>query len=311
MTSADTIYSRGIRTVLVTVVVLVVAAELFTRLFLGRISKIERRELDEIAALHNEPPPAGARRVLVVGNSLLRAGVDFPGLTRALQPAWDAKRLIIESTDFYDWYYGLRRLLREGVRLDAVVVMLSPQQLSSSTVRGDYFARRLMTPGDVFAVGRDAHIPRTQQADMALSSVSEFYGMRSEIRKVILGRMIPSLPNLMTQLAPPPTWDPDQEKLFRMASVRLKALRDLLGPHAVPLLLVMPPLPNSLGSAAIVRAGIAANVPVLVPIPSGTLPLSSYSDGFHLNDAGAAQFTAALTQALHDALPPKGSVVVR
>jgi len=67
--------------------------------------------------------------ILLVGNSLLNEGVDFPQFTADMPTKWRIKRLVIESTTYIEWYYGLGRIFRDGARPDLVCLMLSWEQL--------------------------------------------------------------------------------------------------------------------------------------------------------------------------------------
>ena len=78
----------------------------------------------------------GRTHVLVVGNSLLDEDVRFDRLHDALAARWDARRFVVEQTFYYDWYYGLKRLYREGARPDVVVLMLSHETVASHRDRG-------------------------------------------------------------------------------------------------------------------------------------------------------------------------------
>ena len=55
-------------------------------------------------------------------------------------------------------------------------------------------------------------------------------------------------------------------------------------------------------AAALEQAGQRAGVEVLEPVAAGAIPPSGFSDGFHLNEAGAARYTAALAPALRHAI---------
>lgn len=283
-----------------------ISIELVTRTVLVKISRVEMRQIKEYENTVRIPShPASGRRLLVVGNSLLLEGVDFPALTTALKTGWSAQRFVVDDTSYYDWYYGLRRLYGEGAKYDAVALVLTAQQLTASRVRGSYFARRLMSPPDFFAVARDVGMHPTEAVDLFFSSISEFYGLRSELRKVLLGRLMPGLPSLTARFNTYPRWMPDSEQIYRMSIDRLSALRDLSNRFGTRFLLVIPPISRSAdldGSRDVLRAGTATGVTILIPIPSGSLPTSQYSDGFHLNNSGAKHFTTAFVSTLNDTL---------
>lgn len=275
------------------------------RLGVPRISRIEgriTRELAETRTLRPATPPA--RSVLVLGNSLLDAGIRFNRLHERLGPGVKAQRLVVEDTSYFDWYYGLRRLFDSGTRPDVIVLMLAPRQLLNSNVRGAFFAYHLMRLRDLPAVAHDTHLTNTQASGLAFGHFSAIYGLGPEVRKVVLSRLIPDLPALMTLLVhvrPPKVESGD---VIALATERLRALREEVDAHGARLVLAIPALlvEDGIPALDLVRAGRAAGVPVLLPIRPGDLPASSFGDGYHLNEAGAAVFTNALATAIRDAL---------
>ena len=95
----------------------------------------------DLGRIHNEMVAARAirkvgirRDFLFVGNSLLLWGVDIDFLNRQLMPLVTVRRFAIQQTTFYDWYFGIRRLLNEGARPDSVVLALEPRHLVQSGV---------------------------------------------------------------------------------------------------------------------------------------------------------------------------------
>ena len=98
---------------------------------LDRVSRIQRRTVEEYRLAQTiGADTCGRKHVLLVGNSLLDEDVRFDRVRDALADRWDARRFVIEQTFYYDWYYGLKRLFREGARPDVVIVML-PETLGS------------------------------------------------------------------------------------------------------------------------------------------------------------------------------------
>jgi hypothetical protein len=71
-------------------------------------------------------------------------------------------------------------------------------------------------------------------------------------------------------------------------------LRSLCERYGTGFILVIPPTLGDSGVGAVMQAGVAQGVPVLVPFRPGKLPIEDYSDEVHLNSSGAAKFTFAL-----------------
>src|ERR1700754_4717356 len=108
-------YILGIGAFVGLCLLVVAATELGARTVVNRISAVQRGFDDEYRAALGlgRPGRAAKKSVLVVGNSLLRTGLTFDRVQRAMAPKYDARRLIVDDTRYYDWYFGLRRLFAE------------------------------------------------------------------------------------------------------------------------------------------------------------------------------------------------------
>jgi len=302
--------SAGLRWCVMLVALLAVfaaAIEIGARALVNRVSRIEAR----IAREYSEallPPVPGRPLVLFVGNSLFLEGVRFDALKEASADRFEARRFVVESADYLDWHYGLRRLFAAGARPEAVVLMLNATQLASSRSRGEYSAFRLTRRGDVLALSADLHASPTETAAMVFGNLSMFYGLRAEVRKVVLGRLMPDLPLLTREIArnaPAPLSSAALDGIVRQ---RIAVLRDECAAHDARLIFAIPP---GLGSYdAVLRfAGAvrSAGVPVLAPFGPGEYTRSDFSDGFHLNAAGARKYTAKLIPAAREAVTGGGA----
>jgi hypothetical protein len=281
-----------------------VGAEAVVRLAFDRISRIQRRTADEHRAAVTASRSGTGRRLLVVGNSLLDEGVQFDALKDRLAPNWDARRFVVEQTFYTDWYYGLRRLFKEGARPDAVIMVLTPGQWTRDEIRGDYSAQYLMTRGDAARATLALHMHPTRATSFLLASESKFWGARAEIRNFLLGRVMPDLVTLMNISTVGGSSQIDDETIEQAAAPHLERCRRLAAAYGAVIVALVPPVlqPHD-GAAALVRAGERAGVEVLVPVTSGRYPAAYYRDaGFHLNATGAHAFTTTLGSTLPEAL---------
>jgi hypothetical protein len=283
-------------------VLVALGVEAVARVGLDRVSKTQRRTVDEYrqASAIGVDQPAGRKHLLVVGNSLLDEDVRFDDLRAALEPGWDARRFVVEQTYYLDWYFGLKRLFRAGARPEAVVLMLSTRQWIRNNSRGDYSAHYLMDIADVPAAGRELGLDLTQQTSLLIASVSKFWAARAEMRNFVLGHLMPDLGRLMdfSSIADPrPMVDAEVEEIARGRLERLKALTQAYGAELIVVLPVV--LERNDGAAGFLRAAAAAGVTTLRPVESGAFEPRLYRDaGFHLNASGAAAFTERLIPAL-------------
>jgi hypothetical protein len=282
------------------------AAEAVARLALDRVSKIQRRTALEYEAARSigGDDSSGRRPLLVVGNSLLDEGVRFDRVHAALNERWDARRFVVEQTYYYDWYYGLRRLFREGSRPEVVAIMLSPLQWFRSDSRGDYSAQFLMSAVDLPRAAHDLGLHPTQATNLVFAKASKFWGARTEIRNFVLGRAIPGLGALMNLSS---VVDPHQltdEEVEGVAKDRLDRLNEIVRANGAQLIVLVPPIMKTPdGSLGLVRAAQRAGIAALRPVVSGAYGQEMYRDaGFHLNPVGATAFTERLIPALQDEL---------
>ena len=283
---------------------LLASVELVVRFGLGRSSRIEGRidgEHRAVLAMVRSSGPG--TKVLVIGNSLLLLGVDFPVLQSALGPQSKAARYVIEQTGYLDWYYGLRRLYSEGARPDAVVLPLSARQMITDSVRGEYFAHRMMNTSDVLDAARDAKLSATGTFSLLLGRFSAFYGTRSETRKFVLIKAVPGVEDLVPYMIQGRDRNPlDHDRVVRIAGLRLKQMDELVRKHGGHFIFVVPASLDPDEDVYLQEAGRAAGVRVLVPLPTGSLSSKDFTDGFHLSPAGASRFTSALARDIRGAI---------
>lgn len=299
--------ARDIALLLLVCVLFCALLELGARLHFSRISQMEHRRQVEYqnALTMRSLKDRQAASILIVGNSLLLEGVNFPQLQKDFDPRFELQRTVIENTFYLDWYYALRRMFRLGARPDIVVVMLNPIQLTSPAFDGDYSAHLLVDRRDLLSFARDVEADRNATSSLLLANLSSFYGTRTEIRSWILGHILPGLPQLFhSGAAPRPTVLPE------LASQRIAQLREVCEQHGTQLVLVLPPARLSSGVDVVTQAATANRVNLLLPIAPGVLPSSDYSDNFHLNSSGAGKFTPALAAGLRQVLS-QANVTVR
>lgn len=287
--------------------------EFACRFAIPRVSRIERRMETEHAILlaAGQSAPQSVR-AFVIGNSLLGEGIRFDDARRTLQPDIELNRFLVEDTCYFDWKYGLRRLLAEGAKPNVVVMVMTARQLISPRIRGDYFAYHLMALGDLPAVAGETEASNTRTSDLAFGNLSAFGGIRSELRKLFASALVPDLQHLtslMTAQSVPPM---DAAVVRSESKRRLLELKQLLEQHGSRFILVIPPEGTKAAetmASVVQEAGTAAGVSVLVPVVPGSLPARLFADGFHLNEQGARVFTPRFVESLRAEILPKMPVV--
>ncbi len=286
--------------------------ELAARYWLPRIRSIDARFDRELGRAGQLRPVAGQPvPILIVGNSLMQKAISFPLLNDKLAPEYAGTRFVVEDTDYFDWYYGLSRLFREGARPKAVVLVLSARQLVAQDVRGDIFAHLLMDRHDLLSVKQSLATDNTVASGLLFANFSRFYGFRSEVHKWFLVRVLPDFPALAAKLRPPPAPLASDDQIDNEVTERLRKLAGLCSQYGAQFIMVVPPSTAAHdGSGAVQSAGSHSGVPVLVPFQPQQLPLKLfYTDRFHLNILGAKIFTEALSTELRQVL--HGDAVVQ
>jgi hypothetical protein len=288
------------------IALVLIGMELLSRFAYPRFSGAEQQFAREYrASVDTGRAVTTARQTIILGNSLLDAGLQFDQARQALLPDVDAKRLMFADTRYYDWYYGLRKLFADGARPDVIVLLLSSGQFVSSSSRGDYSAYHLMRTQDVIQAARDLTLSNTATSNLAFANVSAFFGVRAEARRGILHRIFPDLPDMMALITSYPAVVAPPGSVDQIALSRMQALRDLTCQFGARLVLVVPPTgAPQVGDPMLEElqnAGKLAEVPVLVPVECGSLTADFYSDNyFHLNRQGAEVFTRRFVESLQN-----------
>ncbi len=243
--------------------------------------------------------PGEPTSVLMVGNSLLVAGVDVDRLQELMSGNLRIYPIFLEGTAYYDWLYGLRRLFRQGARPQVVVVGLPVNFFLGTGVRQEFSPMMLFDARDVLDVASDLRLDHTAASNLLLAHSSTFWDTRSLLRAQVLRRIVPHFEDLFSLVKTKPTI-PHGSEFEAVAISRLRTLRELCEAHGAKLTILVPPTPSS--ESAVRQMAIAsqkAGVQTFVPIDPGALSARFYQpDALHLNSEGAALFTSALATEL-------------
>src|SRR5689334_7282368 len=100
--------------------------------------------------------------------------------------------------------------------------------------------------------------------------------------------------DLLTRSAPPTS----REDVLRISESHLQEMKQLCATHGTHFIYLLPP-GFDVREDAIVDAAARADASLLVPVHSDAWPKSKFSDGFHLSEAGAREFTQILSPSLY------------
>lgn len=292
------------------IVLVLLCAEALSRYAFPRISQIEsritsdEREVMSIPAARSDSVPT----ILLAGNSLLLRGLEYPKIRQDMVPHAQVLRYVIENTEYLDWYYGLHHLFESGVRPSTVVLCLNLGQTVSSLTLGDYSARHLFGVSELLPVAHDAGMSPTQVTELVLSHWSAFYASRATIRNFVLNKADPPYAMALHELADSTKRSvPSNEELVTKARVHLRALQQLCERYGVQFVLLIPPS-LSHSNDLLASAADTEHISFYYPLPAGSLgPEDFRADGSHLNEKGAAVFTAAIERCLQTRISKAGN----
>lgn len=283
---------------------LLIGIEGTTRTLILPKSNIESRTKAEFNAAAAIRSNGKNHTLLLLGNSLLGQGVEMHELGAMLPPGWKVRRLLVEDTSFYDWYYGMRNLFSNESHPDAVVLMLSIKQITSESVRGEYSAYRLMRFMDLPELASNLQLHPTAASGLLVGNLSAFYGTRVEIRKQVLRLLIPDFAQLTRLIIPSQSVGKNEELLGEKLRMRFDKLKQLSDSKSIRMAILIAPESGLRNETLKAACSIAAKVgfDVLAPVRPEELGINDFSDGFHLNGKGAAKFTKAFAETLRSYL---------
>ena len=105
-------------------------------------------------------------------------GVALPVLKAHLKAHYVPVPYFVLGSNYYDWFFGLKRLFAEGMRPEYILLGLSPDQLATSDLRGDISARYMVQQSDLINVVRQTHMDATRASEFILAHYSEYYNTR-------------------------------------------------------------------------------------------------------------------------------------
>ena len=273
-------------------------------------SRISRQYEDAVKMQHagvGEPPS-----VLMVGNSLLLHGIQLDRLRSMTSSSMQIYPIFLEATGYYDWLYGLRKILREGAKPDVVVVGVGVNYFLANSTRQDYAPMLFVDGRDTLAMASDLHLDRTATSNLWLAHVSTFWDTRSAIRTQVLNHFVPHLEDLFSLVSPRPSI-PQGREFEEITIPRLQRLRELCEANGAKLILLVPPtLDSETAVSEMSYVARTVGVDVSVPIdPAGLSPKYYQPDGMHLNREGAVLFTSALAKDLPERVSTQNTLASR
>jgi hypothetical protein len=281
------------------------ACEAGMRLYGSRLSKDVRHleQFAEIAARISAPARPGETRVLFLGNSLTRYGVDVEEFTRAVaesgREAVRVERLMPDNTALADWYYAYRSLFADcGRAPDVLVIGFAGGHLNDAPSRhperlARYYCRWPHLP----ELCRRDLLTVDSRAGFALAGLSSLLCHRDRIESRVLDLLIPGYQQglqelnrrLLRETASPPPTPPTFHRLRQLLTLaRADGVEVLLAAMPVPEPYDIEPEVRQLADELGVRLIDCRRVPGVTP--------EMFPDGLHMDVRAARLYTRFLAQ---------------
>ena len=245
--------------------------------------------------------------VLLLGNSLTLTDVDMELLAGELGPSNRLARWAIDDTNYLDWYFGLRRAVRNGARPKLILLGGRSSHFLAGHVRDRFFAHYILDWRDLPEAAARTGADATGVSNLGLAQASAFYGSRDEIFKRCLTALVPSFPKLGRQMAAGAKRAAAPAALpAAVLSERFKELQQLASRCGARLVLWVPPAPGpDPGAALLSQAAEREGIPVILPGGQEAWAKEDFSDGFHMTPEAARRFTAWFARELKGRLKPE------
>jgi hypothetical protein len=258
----------------------------------GRGSRIMKEYREAIALT---PTAAnGSPTVLMVGNSLIREGVDMTALRAAAGGHYDLHRLVIESTAYNDWVVAIPALLQEGARPSVIMLTISPLQMNSHAAVSMETTHYLLNNTEVVDLVHRDGSGLNGYVGHFIEHISPLWGTRNSAQ-VAFKDIIPGYRSIVYAIAnepvPPLNFDP----------VRMEELARACRQYNVKLVYLAMPANNPNGAydaERIHRAADQYGVRFMRPVADDELHGDQYTDLIHLSPSGRAYFMPRFLAAL-------------
>src|SRR5436190_3691993 len=169
--------SRGIKWLLAGICVVLLGLELGARYVAPMLFWNMRRFRNECAAALalGQKGSSCEAEILLLGNSLTFTDIDLDLLRQRLGANREVCRWAVDNTSYMDWYYGLRRAVRNGAKPTMVVVGGRTAHFLAPQARGRFFAHYILDWKDLGHAASKTGANATAFSNMALAQVSAFY----------------------------------------------------------------------------------------------------------------------------------------
>jgi hypothetical protein len=273
---------------------------------------LDLKHIGEIPAIsQNIAAGQGLLRVLFIGNSMTRYGVDTGTFEREMQAQGigplRVEKVFPDATGLPDWYYAFKHYFVDAGHLpDVLIVSFAARDLQDDyAVEPTRLARYYSSSRDIPEVFSRDVLDFDGRVEFLLSSISSSFANRTRVRTRVLDALVPDYRETAQQL----NRDMNRGQSVKAASaphtyVRLERLIQLASQRGVRVIFVAMPLREAYTLDPLVRKTVEEGGMTFVDCRDvAGLGRESYLDEMHLKPEGAAVYSQFLAHQLAGEFP--------
>lgn len=295
--------------VIACVAVVLLSVECGIRGLESRLSKdlIGIRLFPKIAATLSDPKHASDHRILFLGNSLTRDGVNVDAVTEELTSSTQSdgkasvfvRKAAADGTGIVEWFYAFRNQFLEAGHAPDIVVLgfegpggghISDARKFDPSALGYLFSGL----DDIPEVMQHDLTNFGQRGDYLLGLFSAAYANRGRVQQRVLDSIIPGYRETSERInlgiddhQPKPSTDAPEASFSR-----LERFVDLAEAHGVRVVLVAIPVPDAYEiEPGLIDFAAMRNVPLIDARHVDGIDDSMFPDGLHMNATAAKRFS--------------------
>ncbi len=272
--------------------------ELTARVFEGRLSKdVNHLSSLPVQAARLRSAPEDHCKVLILGNSLAREGLDQKELKRSLEAGVGRPVMLAamhpDGSRVEEWCYGFRRYFDvAGSRPDVLLICTGRAHLLDGLRDLDTVAAFHVSWRDLPDLVREQELGVEEVCQAAAARVSRLFAHRRRVQPLLFYHGMPRYEptvNLIQASALEAARAGGTNETVRTLSALLRTCR--AAGTRVAVLTV--PLPDPYDLPDVVKTALQAEGVACFDSPP-RLPAERFPDGYHLDPEGAATWTRAL-----------------
>lgn len=294
--------------ILLSLACLLLVLEAGARVFETRLSK-DVQHLRELPAQAEKLRAAShdAFKILVLGNSLARCGVDVPLLTKGLKQQLQREVVVAvmhpDGSRIEQWTYGYRRYFEQtGAVPDVVLLITGRLHLTDQPPDVSDMGAFYVSGQDLPAFAKASLHGIEDTSRFWVARLSALFAHADRVQPLLFYRFVPGYDetaqaiNQRASSKPPDSYQHDAKNVacntlaFLLDGSKLSGVRFLIASAPLPEPYVLP--------AEVSDAARRAGASVIKTGETLDLPSENFPDQYHLNAQGAEAFTKALLPTL-------------